>query len=166
MACSQDLLQLDNEIGRINFMRDSDYSLPVLPSPDVLEDVLENGLNTPPVTPLHLPHGFIKEERELFSPPPVINVIPTESKVQSPSITPDNIQIGSNLTPCNPVKEEKSTALRKRAACPTSLTLPSEEYPLKRIKSEPEATYPNNCCLLYTSPSPRDATLSRMPSSA
>ena len=24
----------------------------------------------------------------------------------------------------------------------------------------------NNCCLLYTSPSPRDATLSRMPSSA
>ena len=25
---------------------------------------------------------------------------------------------------------------------------------------------PNNFCLLYTSPSPRDATLSRMPSSA
>ena len=25
---------------------------------------------------------------------------------------------------------------------------------------------PNNICLLYTSPSPRDATLSRMPSSA
>ena len=29
------------------------------------------------------------------------------------------------------------------------------------------ANYPtNNTCLLYTSPSPRDATLSRMPSSA
>ena len=26
--------------------------------------------------------------------------------------------------------------------------------------------YPENICLLYTSPSPRDATLSRMPSSA
>ena len=26
--------------------------------------------------------------------------------------------------------------------------------------------YSPNCCLLYTSPSPRDATLSRMPSSA
>ena len=25
---------------------------------------------------------------------------------------------------------------------------------------------PSECCLLYTSPSPRDATLSRMPSSA
>ena len=25
---------------------------------------------------------------------------------------------------------------------------------------------PKSCCLLYTSPSPRDATLSRMPSSA
>ena len=27
-------------------------------------------------------------------------------------------------------------------------------------------TYKDNVCLLYTSPSPRDATLSRMPSSA
>ena len=29
-----------------------------------------------------------------------------------------------------------------------------------------EGTFPANVCLLYTSPSPRDATLSRMPSSA
>jgi len=29
-----------------------------------------------------------------------------------------------------------------------------------------EAQYMHICCLLYTSPSPRDATLSRMPSSA
>ena len=50
MECSQDLLQLDNRIGRINFMRDSDSSLPVLPTPDIL-DFLENGLNTPPTTP-------------------------------------------------------------------------------------------------------------------
>ena len=30
----------------------------------------------------------------------------------------------------------------------------------------PNVTYSMSCCLLYTSPSPRDATLSRMPSSA
>ena len=30
----------------------------------------------------------------------------------------------------------------------------------------PETTTGGNACLLYTSPSPRDATLSRMPSSA
>ena len=36
-----------------------------------------------------------------------------------------------------------------------------------RGRSEDEDTRGNyNCCLLYTSPSPRDATLSRMPSSA
>ena len=29
-----------------------------------------------------------------------------------------------------------------------------------------QATFENAACLLYTSPSPRDATLSRMPSSA
>ena len=45
------------------------------------------------------------------------------------------------------MKEKKSTALRKRAAHSTSLTLPLEEAPLKRIKSEPEATNLNNCML-------------------
>ena len=34
-----------------------------------------------------------------------------------------------------------------------------------RISSQGDLT-PEDCCLLYTSPSPRDATLSRMPSSA
>ena len=39
----------------------------------------------------------------------------------------------------------------------------SADHALKRLKS----SYPDmNFCLLYTSPSPRDATLSRMPSSA
>ena len=35
---------------------------------------------------------------------------------------------------------------------------------LEQIYTDP--SYPPNVCLLYTSPSPRDATLSRMPSSA
>ena len=83
MECSQDLLQLDNEIGRINFMTDSDSSLPVLPSPDILEDSLENGLNTPPTTPRHSPHAFLKEDRWLFSPPPVLTVIHTRFEAKS-----------------------------------------------------------------------------------
>ena len=37
----------------------------------------------------------------------------------------------------------------------------SEEY-----DGSPEINYPINICLLYTSPSPRDGLLSRMPSSA
>ena len=83
MECSQDLLQLDNEIGRINFMRDSDSSLPVLPPPDILEDFLENGLNTPPTTPQHFPHAFLKEDRWLFSPPPVLTMIHTRFEAKS-----------------------------------------------------------------------------------
>ena len=43
----------------------------------------------------------------------------------------------------------------------------SKEVWLTRSSRDSEAeTLPSRCCLLYTSPSPRDATLSRMPSSA
>ena len=37
---------------------------------------------------------------------------------------------------------------------------------LDEISPRVAHTVTNHCCLLYTSPSPRDATLSRMPSSA
>ena len=68
MECSQDLLQLDNEIGRINSVKDSDSSLPVLPLPDILEDFLENGLNTPPVIPFAFPSWFHQgRERAIFT---------------------------------------------------------------------------------------------------
>ena len=80
-------------------MRDSDSSLPVLPSPDILKDFLENGLNTPPVTPLHFPHGFIKEERWLFSPPPVVSSTSIHSKVKpSPPVLNETLN-RSNPTP-------------------------------------------------------------------
>ena len=40
-------------------------------------------------------------------------------------------------------------------------------YDLKNLEvSSSEVSFEVTCCLLYTSPSPRDATLSRMPSSA
>ena len=82
MECSQDVLQLDNGISRINFVRDSDPFLPVIPLPKISEELLDNGLNTPPVTPLHFPHGFIKEERWLFSPLPVVPISFIHSEVK------------------------------------------------------------------------------------
>ena len=103
----------------------------MLPSPDIPEEPLADGLTTPPVTPLHSPHTFLKEGRWLFSPLPVMPVIPTQSEVKSS----DSLDTTENLTPHDTVREKKPTALRKRAAHPKSLILPLEEHPLKkRIK--------------------------------
>ena len=85
MDCSRDLLELDSEISRINIPKESDPFLPVLPSLDIPEEPLADGLNTPPVIPLHSPHAFLKEERWLFSPTPVMPVISTQSEVKSSS---------------------------------------------------------------------------------
>ena len=41
-----------------------------------------------------------------------------------------------------------------------------EPIPVARLEAIPYSTICKNCCLLYTSPSPRDRVLSRMPSSA
>ena len=49
---------------------------------------------------------------------------------------------------------------------PTKATLKALEYRLDAILQANLDTFWLLICLLYTSPSPRDATLSRMPSSA
>ena len=69
-------------------------------------------------------------------------VIPTHSEVILPSSVLDTTEIGFNSTLHATVREKKSTALRKRAACPTSLTLPSEEHPpRKRTRSNTVAAH-------------------------
>ena len=75
MDCSQDLLEFDSEISRINNFKDSDPFSPVLPSPEISEEPLEDGLDTPPVIPLQSPHAFLKEERWLSSLPPVVPIV-------------------------------------------------------------------------------------------
>ena len=127
MDCLWDLLELDSEISRINILKESDPFLPVLPSPDIPEEPLADGLNTPPVTPLHSPHAFLKDVM------PVMPVIPIQSKVKSSTNLLDTTK---SSTPHDTVREKKLTALRKRAAHPKSLTISSEEHPpRKRIRS-------------------------------
>ena len=77
MDSSQDELGIDNENSRTIFLRESDPFLPMIPSPEIEEEPLEGGLNAPPTTPLHSPHAFLKEDRWLFSPPPVLTVAST-----------------------------------------------------------------------------------------
>ena len=150
MDCSQDL-ELDSEISRINILKESDPFLPVLPSLDIPEEPLAGGLNTPPVTPLHSPHAFLKEERWSFSQPPVMPVIPTQSEVKSSS---DLLDTTKSSTPHDTVREKEPTALRKRAACPKSLTISLEEHPpRKRIRSNTVAAHLNRSVQGMSKPS-------------
>ena len=142
MDCSQDLLECDSEMSRINIFKDSDPFLPVLPSLEISEEPLEDGLNTPPVIPLHSPHAFLKEERWLFLPPPVVPTLSTHSEVKPPSNALDTAEIRLNPNPHVTVREKKLKASRRRAAHPISHSLPLEEHPpKKRIRSNTVAAH-------------------------
>ena len=78
MDSSQDELGIDNENNRTIFLRERDPFLPVIPSPEIEEEHLEEGLNAPPTTPLHSLNAFFKEDRWLFSPPPVLTAASTK----------------------------------------------------------------------------------------
>ena len=66
MDGSQDLLELYSEISRINILKESDPFLPMLPSPDLPEEPLADGLNTPPTAPLHSPIYFLRRRGGYF----------------------------------------------------------------------------------------------------
>ena len=105
----QDDVELDIENNRTVFLKESDPFLPIIPSPGIQEEPLEERLRTPPATPIHSPHAFLKEDRWLFSPPPVLT---------SGHTNLDNFETGFNLTPHDTNKEKKSTALRKKPQDP------------------------------------------------
>ena len=155
MDCSQDLLELDSEISRINIFKDSDPFLPVLPSQEISEEPLEDGLNTPPVTPLHSPHAFLKEERWLFSLPAVVPTLSTHSEVKPPSNAQDTTEIRSNPTSHVTVREKKLKASRRRAALHIFYFSPSEEHPpRKRIRSNTVAAHLNHSVQYTLKPPP------------
>ena len=126
-----DNIDFDIENNRTVFLKESDPFLPIIPSPEIQEEPLGERLSTPPATPIHSPHAFLKEDRRLFSPPPVLTT--EHAKL-------DNSKIGLNLTD-NTDNRRKSPALRKRAARPKSLVLSSEENPpRKRVRPSTTST--------------------------
>ena len=126
MDSSQDELGIDNENNRTIFLRENDPFLPMIPLPEIKEEPLEGGLNTPITTPLHSPHAFLKEDRWLFSPPPVLTVESTRL---------DNLRNEFSSTPHDTEIWKKSPVFRKKATHSASLVLPLEEHPpRKRIK--------------------------------
>ena len=127
-----DNIDLGIENNRTVFLKESDPFLPIIPSPEIQEGPLEERLRTPPATPIHSPHAFLKEERWLFSPPPVLT---------SEHAKLDNSEIGLNLTDTTD-KRRKSPALRKRAARPKSLVLSPEEKTLPEKGQNPPRHLP------------------------
>ena len=126
-----DNIDFDIKNNRTVFLKESDTFLPIISSPEIQEEPLEERLRTPPATPIHSPHPFLKEDRWLFSPPPVLT---------SEHAKLDNSEIRLNLTD-NTDKRRKSPALRKRAARPESLVLSSEENPpRKRVRPTTTST--------------------------
>ena len=138
----QDDVELDIENNRTVFLKENDPFLPIIPSPGIQEESLEERLRTPPATPIHSPHAFLEEDRWLFSPPPVLT---------SEHTNLDNFETGFNLTPRTQTKRKKSTVLRKRAARPTSLVLSSEENPPRKRVKPTTTTSPLNHNLQGTS---------------
>ena len=117
-------------------MRESDPFLPVTPLPEIEEEPLEGGLNAPPTTPLHSPNAFLKEDRWLFSPPPVLAVASTRL---------DNLKAEFSAIPHDTEIWKKSPVFRKMATHPASLVLSPEEHPpRKRIKPNTVATLLNH----------------------
>ena len=120
-------MELDNENNRTVFLRESDPFMPILPLPERQEEFLEEGLKTPPSTPIHSPHAFLKEDRWLFSPPPVLT--PENTNLDKPETKTDT-------TPHDTDKDQNFKMLKKRVVRPSSLILPSEgKSPRKRSRT-------------------------------
>ena len=95
-------MELDNEHNKTVFLRETDPFMPILPSPEKQEEILEEGLKTPPSTPIHSPHAFLKEDRWLFSPPPVLtpentNLDKSETKTDTTPMILIRIKIPKRL---------------------------------------------------------------------
>ena len=137
-----DEVELDIENNRTILLKESDPFLPISPSPEILEELLEDRLKTPLKTPINSPHAFLKEDRWLFSPPPVLT---------SEHAKLDNSETRLNLTPHDTDKERRSTTSKKRAARPTSLVLSSEENPPRKRAKPTTTSTPLNLNLQGTS---------------
>ena len=119
-------MELDNENNGTVLLRESDPFMPILPSPERQEEFLEEGLKTPPSTPIHSPHAFLKD-RWLFSPPPVLT--PENTSL-------DNSETRTDTTPHETDKDRNSKVLKKRVVRPSSLILPSEgKSPRKKSRT-------------------------------
>ena len=129
-------MELDTENNRTLLLRESDPFMPILPSPERQEEILEEGLKTPPSTPIPSPHAFLKEDRWLFSPPPVLT--PENTNL-------DKSEIKTDTTPHDTDKDKNFKTLTKRVVRPSSLILPSEgKSPRKRSRTNTVAALLGN----------------------
>ena len=87
-----------------------------------------------------------------------------DGKVAMPSV--DDFKVHNNTSPIEVVVEDTEACPRYSGVTIKNVTIKESPDWLKTRLNSIGVRPINNICLLYTSPSPRDATLSRMPSSA
>ena len=114
MDNSQDNIGFDIKNNRTVFLKESDPFLPVIPSPEIEEELLEEGLETPPHTPIHSPNAFLKEDRRLFSPLPVLTETPTKL---------DNFKTEFSSIPLDAEIWNKSPVFWKKISLPCFLNI-------------------------------------------
>ena len=108
-------MELDNENNRTVFLKESDPFMPILPSPEKQEEILEEGLKTPPSMPIHSPHAFLQKDRWLFSPPPVLT--PADTNL-------DKFETESEIAEQDTKKEQNPKTIKKGVTRPSSLIFP------------------------------------------
>ena len=136
MDMEQYLFEDDSEIGAINFVTKNDPMLPALPSPEILEEILEE--DTVPVrivTPLHSPHPFLSDDL----------IQGDKSQLSSYQTSVNSKDTNSELLDCNfPLpwalnSDELSSRNRKHRSGPSACGIP-----VKRNKRNTATSTLNN----------------------
>ena len=142
------------EIPSINLGRGKLPSALDMPSIPLKQPSAEMPIFPPVVIPpsnLKAPAGVKLEEAEKEE---------TETQTEQPTLRVPVVKIDLPL----PSAEVVATATYAAVAAVATTTLATPLF--DKIKKQIQKFLQKKVCLLYTSPSPRDATLSRMPSSA
>ena len=163
MEMDQDLLGEDNELSRIHFLTNRDPMLPILPSPEEIEEILAD--DTPIWTPtpmcsasLTSPHPFLSDNRLSENPPcseiennletvhqPQLDLTPPEPKTEDTlpvEVKPTRKRCSSSRIGVDPPRKRKrdsvATLLENKEKDISRPPTPIRPSPVEQTVEEPQ----------------------------